>query len=105
MSRIRFITATYAYSPGETVRVVEETDGEVYFYDHFRRWCYARKDEEGISWEWCGALQKERDAGPRQAALDIDISVKRVDGFDESPDDYDDWPQVEALGGPQGAGR
>ena len=32
---------------GEVFRVVKETDGEVYFYDEFRRWCYFKKSEEG----------------------------------------------------------
>lgn len=32
---------------GEIFRVVEETAGEVYFYDEFHRWCYFNKSEEG----------------------------------------------------------
>ena len=49
---------------GETFRVVEETAGEVYFYDEFRRWCYFNKSEEGVNYRYIPAgtrKPKERD--------------------------------------------
>ena len=32
------------------VKAVGE-DGAIYYYDDFHRWCYMRKEEEGIAWE------------------------------------------------------
>ena len=40
---------------GEIFRVVEETAGEVYFYDEFRRWCYFNKSEEGVNYRYTPA--------------------------------------------------
>ena len=40
---------------GEIFRVVEETAGEVYFYDESHRWCYFSKSEEGISYRYIPA--------------------------------------------------
>jgi len=40
---------------GEIFRVVEETAGEVYFYDEFRRWCYFNKSEEGVNYRYIPA--------------------------------------------------
>lgn len=37
---------------GEIFRVVEETEGEVYFYDEDHRWCYFNKSEEGIYYRY-----------------------------------------------------
>ena len=40
---------------GEVFRVVIETDGEVYFYDADRRWCYYNKSEEGNNYRYTPA--------------------------------------------------
>ena len=37
---------------GEIFRVVEETAGEVYFYNEDRRWSYFNKSEEGTNYRY-----------------------------------------------------
>ena len=45
---------------GEIFRVVEETEGEVYFYDEDHRWCYFNKSEEGIYYRYFPAGERMR---------------------------------------------
>jgi hypothetical protein len=40
---------------GEIFRVAEETNGEVYFNDGFRRWCCFNKSEEGVNYRYIPA--------------------------------------------------
>jgi len=40
---------------GEVFRVVEETDGEVYFYDEDHRWCYWDKSNENFQYQYVPA--------------------------------------------------
>ena len=49
MSRIKFLESTFGNSVGDTVRIAEETENEVYYFDSFSRWCYVPKSEEGKS--------------------------------------------------------
>ena len=50
MPRIKFLESTLGNSIGETVRVVEETENEVYYFDGLRRYCYFLKSEEGTAY-------------------------------------------------------
>jgi len=43
---------------GEIFKVVEETDGEVYFYDDFKRYVYFNKSEEGTLYRYIPAGQR-----------------------------------------------
>ena len=48
--QIEFLKSTFGNDAGDSVRVVEETDEEVYYYDSFRRYCYLNKSEEGVTY-------------------------------------------------------
>lgn len=45
--RIQFLTYMFCNSEGEIVRVKQETDTELYYYDGCGRWCFVRKEDEG----------------------------------------------------------
>jgi len=50
--KIEFLTSSFGNSAGDIAKVVNETDGEVYYYDSFRRYCYMNKSEEGILYRY-----------------------------------------------------
>ena len=52
LKRIRFLVDTYGKSEGDTATIRLETEGEIYYYDCFRRWCYVYKTEEGTTFEY-----------------------------------------------------
>lgn len=47
-ARIEFLETTYGNDKGDVVKVIKETESDVYYNDGFRRWCYLKKSEEGI---------------------------------------------------------
>ena len=51
-ARIEFLQSGFGNDVGDVVKVVLETDGEVYYYDGFRRYCYVNKSEEGVSYRY-----------------------------------------------------
>lgn len=51
-ARIEFLQSGFGNDVGDVVKVVLETDDEVYYYDGFRRYCYMNKSEEGISYRY-----------------------------------------------------
>ena len=50
--RIRFLDYMFGNDVGDVVNVQMMTDGAIYYYDTFRRWCYLNKSEEGTAFEW-----------------------------------------------------
>ena len=57
--KIRMLTSSLGNSAGETVKVKEESDGELYYYDGLGRWCYVYKYEEGTSFEYVKEKKKK----------------------------------------------
>ena len=57
-ARIEFLTNGFGNSAGDIVKVVEETEGEVYYYDGFRRYCYLNKSEEGTEYRYIPAGER-----------------------------------------------
>jgi len=51
-ARIEFLTPGFGNSAGDIVKVVYETEKEVYYYDGFRRYCYLNKSEEGTEYRY-----------------------------------------------------
>lgn len=53
-ARIEFLKNTEGFTnyAGNIVKVVQETETEVYYYDSFRRYCYLPKSEEGVSYRY-----------------------------------------------------
>ena len=51
-ARIEFLIDTLGNGIGDIVKVSEETDGEVYYNDGLRRWCYFNKTEEGAAYRY-----------------------------------------------------
>ena len=51
---------------GEIYKVLDETDGEVYFYDWARRWCYFNKSEEGVHYIYIPAGQRRKPPKEKQ---------------------------------------
>jgi hypothetical protein len=49
---ITLLESTFGNDKGDMLKVLMETDGEIYYYDSFRRWCYLEKIEEGTAFEW-----------------------------------------------------
>lgn len=45
--RIEFLENTFGNSKGDVVKVIQENDTEINYYDGFRRWCYVLKSEAG----------------------------------------------------------
>jgi len=52
--KIRILQPTLGNSPGDEVRVMEESGTTVEFVDGLGRWCWFGKDEEGTAWEEVG---------------------------------------------------
>lgn len=51
-ARIEFLKPGFGNDVGDIVKVVDETPGEVYYYDGFHRWCYLYKKDEGIDYRY-----------------------------------------------------
>ena len=53
-ARIEFLKNTTGFTnyAGNIVKVVQETDTEVYYFDSFKRYCYLPKSEEGVSYRY-----------------------------------------------------
>jgi hypothetical protein len=51
-ARIEFLETTHGNDMGDIVRVVGETEGEVYYWDGYRRYCYLFKSEEGTTYRY-----------------------------------------------------
>jgi hypothetical protein len=51
-ARIEFLQSGFGNDVGEIAKVVHETEGEVYYYDGFRRYCYMNKSEEGVNYRY-----------------------------------------------------
>lgn len=49
---IEFLKDTYGNSTGDVVNVINETEGEVYYIDTFKRHCFLPMSERGITWEF-----------------------------------------------------
>jgi len=49
--KIKILQSTLGNSPGDEVRVMEESGTTIEFVDGLGRWCWFGKDEEGIAWE------------------------------------------------------
>ena len=49
--RIEFLENTFGNDIGDRLRVVLETNTEIYYYDGFGRYCYLEKSEEGIAYK------------------------------------------------------
>lgn len=45
-ARIEFLVSTYGNDKGDVVKVQDETEGEIYYYDGFRRYCYLYKEAD-----------------------------------------------------------
>ena len=45
--KIQFLENSFGNDAGDIVRIVQEDDACVYYYDSFRRWCVLFKEEEG----------------------------------------------------------
>lgn len=50
--KIQMLTSGFGNDAGDIVKIFMETDGELYYYDEFRRWCYIEKSLENIEWKW-----------------------------------------------------
>jgi len=50
--RIRILADMFGNDAGDEVNILTETEGEVYYYDGFRRWCFLYKKDEGVDFEW-----------------------------------------------------
>ena len=60
---MEFLVSSFGNDVGDVVKIVCETDGEVYYYDGFRRYCYLNKSEEGINYRYIPkgvSLQKKK---------------------------------------------
>jgi hypothetical protein len=49
---IRFLKSSAYNSEGDIVPLANETDGEVYYYDSCRRYCYLSKTDDKDSFEF-----------------------------------------------------
>jgi uncharacterized protein YaaW (UPF0174 family) len=52
MKRIIFLKSMAYNAVGDIVRVIEETDNALYYYDDCHRWCYQDKNKEKIDWKY-----------------------------------------------------
>ena len=50
--KIKFLMNMLNNDLDEEVKVVKQTDNEIYYIDGLGRWCYLLKSEEGISFEY-----------------------------------------------------
>lgn len=73
---------------GKIFRVVEETAGEVYFYDEFRRWCYFNKSEEGVNYRYIPAVVRPKKTSTPKTNK-IDDYYKNTVPIDFISDIYD----------------
>lgn len=63
--RIEFLKSGFGNDVGDTAKIVDETDGELYYYDGFRRYCYVNKSEEGISYRmWKAVIDRPEKQKP-----------------------------------------
>lgn len=51
-ARIEFLQSSFGNDVGDIVKVIEETDTEVYYNDSFHRYCYMNKSEEGVNYRY-----------------------------------------------------
>ena len=49
---IEIIESTSGNDSGDVVKVRMVTDGEIYYYDGNRRWCFWYLNEEAKYWRW-----------------------------------------------------
>lgn len=49
--KVKLLKSTAYNDSGDILKVKEETDGEIYYYDSCKRWCYLYKSEEGTVYE------------------------------------------------------
>ena len=49
---ILFLKSGFGNGVGDVVRVVQEDDKRLYFYDGLHRYCYVFRDDEGVEWRW-----------------------------------------------------
>jgi len=54
-ARIEFLESTFGNDVGDIVKVVQEDEKEIDYYDGYRRWCYVLKSEEGTTYRYIPA--------------------------------------------------
>ena len=60
MKSIILLESSFANRKGDLIELVQETDGEIYYYDEFERYVYMLKSERGILWEWKATESENR---------------------------------------------
>jgi DNA-directed RNA polymerase subunit RPC12/RpoP len=89
--KIRFLESTAWNDAGDETTVIEETDGEIYYYDGCKRWCYLEKSLEGKTFKFLGPKKAVRVA----ELLDAEFEYLDIDARTNCPDcgaelDFDD---------------